>query len=168
MYLRQQRRQLDESRRLLERLEQQQQQQGNGSIPSSFHIHAADSGTLPSMTTPTRHHGASGGGAGGGDMQGHVGPTRVVTAGTQAGAGSGPKLDLSSLYEQCEWRGRGRERRERESTNDKLLFFSLLQYCKPIHHLLKLELLSTSKESHNKAPYTTYKTTKLYKINVFF
>ena len=113
MYLRQQRRQLDESRRLLERLEQQQQQQGNGSIPSSFRIHTADSGTLPSMTTPTRRHGASGGGGGGGDMQGHVGPTRVVTTGTQAGAGSGAKLDLSSLYEQCEWRGRERER-ERE------------------------------------------------------
>ena len=104
MYLRQQRRQLDESRRLLERLEQQQQQQGDGSVPSSFHIHTADSGTLPSMTTPTRHHSAS---ASGGDMQGHVGPTRVVTTGTQAGAGAGggrngAKLDLSSLYEQCE------------------------------------------------------------------
>ena len=147
MYLRQQRRQLDESRRLLERLEQQQQQQGNGSIPSSFHIHTADSGTLPSMTTPTRRHGA-GGGDGGGDMQGHVGPTRVVTAGTQASAGSGAKLDLSSLYEQCEWRGRERERVPMISC-----FYSLLQYCKPIHHLLKLELLSTSKESHNKAPY---------------
>lgn len=103
MYLRQQRRQLDESRRLLERLEQQQ---GEASIPSSFHIHTADSGTLPSMTTPTRRHSASA--SGGGDMQGHVGPTRVVATGTQAGVGasggsrSGAKLDLSSLYEQCE------------------------------------------------------------------
>ena len=102
MYLRQQRRQLDESRRLLERLEQQQ---GEGSIPSSSHIHAADSGTLPSMTTPTRPSA----GGGGGDMQGHVGPTRVVTMATQAGTGAtggagrnGAKMDLSSLYEQCE------------------------------------------------------------------
>lgn len=99
MYLRQQRRQLDESRRLLERLEQQQ---GEGSIPSSSHIHTADSGTLPSMTTPTRP-----GAGGGGDMQGHVGPTRVITTATQAGTGAtggrnGAKMDLSSLYEQCE------------------------------------------------------------------
>jgi hypothetical protein len=104
MYLRQQRKQLDESRRLLERLEQQQ---GEGSIPSSSHIHTADSGTLPSMTTPTRPSASSGGG--GGDMQGHVGPTRVVTTATQAGTGAsggggrnGAKLDLSTLYEQCE------------------------------------------------------------------
>ena len=103
MYLRQQRRQLDESRRLLERLEQQQ---GEGSIPSSSHIHTADSGTLPSMTTPTRP-GASASAGGGGDMQGHVGPTRVITTATQAGTGAtggrnGAKMDLSSLYEQCE------------------------------------------------------------------
>ena len=108
MYLRQQRRQLDESRRLLERLEQQQ---GEGSIPSSSHIHAADSGTLPSMTTPTRPSASTSAsaGGGGGDMQGHVGPTRVVTTATQAGTGAtggagrnGAKMDLSSLYEQCE------------------------------------------------------------------
>ena len=59
------------------------------------------------MTTPTRPS-ASAGAGGGGDMQGHVGPTRVVTAATQArtgatGAGrNGAKMDLSSLYEQCE------------------------------------------------------------------
>ena len=103
MYLRQQRRQLDESRRLLERLEQQQQHhQGDVSTSSSCHIDTADSGTVPLMTTPTRSHNA---GASGADLQGHVGPTRVVTTGTQAGAGTarnGARLDLSSLYEQCE------------------------------------------------------------------
>ena len=104
MYLRQQRRQLDESHTLLERLEQQQQREG--SIPPSFHIDAADSGTVPLMTTPTRRHSANAG-ASGTDLQGHVGPTRVITTGMQAGVGSGgsrngAKMDLSSLYEQCE------------------------------------------------------------------
>ena len=105
MYLRQQRRQLDESRRLLEHLESQQQQSEDtdgGSIPASFHIDTALSGTIPSETTPTHQHSSEGGVA---DLQGHVGPTRVVTTGTQAGVGAGrggARLDLSSLYEQCE------------------------------------------------------------------
>lgn len=127
MYLRQQRRQLDESRRLLERLEHQQQQQGDGSIPTSFHIHTAGSGTLPSMTTPTHRH-STNASASGADMQGHVGPTRVVTMGTQAGAGAasasggrnGAKMDLSSLYEQC----KQRREREREISKAVNIIFS--------------------------------------------
>ena len=114
MYLRQQRRQLDESRRLLEHLEQQQQEEetDGGAIPSSSHINTALSGTIPSAATPSRQQTGGGGAVGGADLQGHVGPTRVVTMGTQAGspgaaAGSGGRMDLSSLYEQREW---GRER----------------------------------------------------------
>ena len=103
MYLRQQRRQLDESRRLLERLEQQQQQQqADGSISMSSHIDTADTGTVTWTATPSHHHSSCSGGA---DLCGHVGPTRVVTTATQAGPGaarSGAKMDLSSLYEQRE------------------------------------------------------------------
>ena len=112
MYLRQQRRQLDESRRLLEHLEQQQREEetDGGSIPASAHIDATVSGTIPSVATPSQPHPHSRGVGEleGADLQGHVGPTRVVSMGTQAGAGtgaaarSGGRLDLSSLYEQRE------------------------------------------------------------------
>ena len=51
MYLRQQRRQLDESRRLLERLERAQQ----AGVPLTSHIDTAESGTLPSFV----HDGAA-------------------------------------------------------------------------------------------------------------
>ena len=52
MYLRQQRRQLDESKRLLERLERQQR-----CIPTPSHV-GAESGTMPS--TSLHHNGATG------------------------------------------------------------------------------------------------------------
>ena len=52
MYLRQQRRQLDESKRLLERLERQQR-----GIPTPSHV-GAESGTMPA--TSLHHNGATG------------------------------------------------------------------------------------------------------------
>lgn len=94
VYLRQQRRQLDESRRLLEQLEQQQGE----SVPLSSHI-GVDSGTMPSAT-PGLSASGLGPSSDYGEMSGHVGPTRV-SASTQA-ARSGGRVDLSSLYEQCE------------------------------------------------------------------
>ena len=93
VYLRQQRRQLDESRRLLEQLERQQ---GESVLPAS-HI-GMESGTMPSATSGVS---ASGLGADYGEMSGHVGPTRV-SASTQA-ARPGGRVDLSSLYEQREY-----------------------------------------------------------------
>lgn len=74
MYLRQQRRQLDESWRLLEQMEQQQQQQGGGGGGGSLTVDTAQSGTIPT---------SAGGGARG------------------VGGARGGGVDLSALYEHC-------------------------------------------------------------------
>lgn len=80
LYLRQQRRQLDESWRLLENMEQQHQQDVHRT--SRVNVETAQSGTVPSA--------ASGQGAGSG-REGRRGGGRVGSTG----------VDLSSLYEHC-------------------------------------------------------------------
>ena len=76
LYLRQQRRQLDESWRLLENMERQNQQGVGGA--SRVNVETAQSGTIP--TSATGREGGQGRGGG------RVGSTGV---------------DLSSLYEHC-------------------------------------------------------------------
>ena len=79
MYLRQQRRQLDESWRVLEQMEQQQQQQGGGGSLAQLTVDTAQSGTIPTS--------AGGGATGVGGARGGVGGAR------------GGGVDLSALYE---------------------------------------------------------------------
>ena len=81
VYLRQQRRQLDESWRLLDSMEQQQQQQNVGGTPRVV-VETAQSGTIPTSSA-TGQDGGRGRGRGG---ERGVGATGV---------------DLSSLYDHC-------------------------------------------------------------------
>lgn len=80
LYLRQQHRQLDESKRLLENMEQQQQQQQDVHSTSRVNVETAQSGTIPSVATGQSGRERRRGGGG------RVGSTGV---------------DLSSLYEHC-------------------------------------------------------------------
>ena len=90
VYLRQQRRQLDESRRLLEKLERQQQQQQAG-VPHTSHIRVetAESGTIPVVTTTTYSTRSSPARSSSGTATGQVG---IVSA-----------IRMTALQYVCNW-----------------------------------------------------------------
>ena len=88
LYLCQQRRQLDESKRLMENMEQHQQQQ-DVHRSSRVNVETAQSGTIPSVVTGQEY------GSGGEGRRRRGGGGRVGSTG----------VDLSSLYEHCKIEG---------------------------------------------------------------
>ena len=92
LYLRQQKRQLDESWRLLDNMEQQQQQQQDVGGASRVAVETAQSGTIPTSLA-TGPDGESG-------RRRERGRERERGRGRERGVGT-TGVDLSSLYDHC-------------------------------------------------------------------